>query len=106
MAWTTSDLFAAVVSNGLPIPPPAAPFFVSYATPGNNQQHVIYLDQEGSVHELLFENSKWTHNNLSQKLGAKRPAGQFKFNAYGLDDRQYINFVDTSGFANTFRLEG
>jgi hypothetical protein len=106
MGWTQSDLFTTIHASGGMMPPDAEPYLASYATPGNNQQHVIYLDKAGNIHELLFENSKWTHNNLSSIIaGSKLPAASWQFNAYGLDSSQYINWVDRANDANTFRNE-
>jgi hypothetical protein len=115
MGWAQNDVFDLVVADGGQQPPPVGAFFVSYATTVNQQQHVIYRDAKGTLHELLFSNSKWSHNDLFQIIpGAKKGAADSRFNGYAIvnstlevfrSDRQYINFLDVSNNPNTFRFE-
>lgn len=112
MAWAQNDVFG-LISTGAP--PPVNNFFVSYATVTSQQQHVIYRDGKGTLHELLFSNGKWTHNDLSKKIsGTYHPAADYHFNGYAFVDttlgvfrneRQYINYLDFSNNPNTLRFE-
>jgi hypothetical protein len=115
MAWSQDDIFTLVVASGQAMPPPVADFFVSYATVTNQQQHVVYRDKGGTLHELLFANGKWTHNDMSKMIsGTYRPAADYRFNGYSFVDttlgvfnneRQYINYLDFSNNPVTLRFQ-
>ncbi len=60
--WEHFDLSEAAGALGLYLPSTASPL-VGYATEFNNQHHVIYLGQDGDVHELVYKDD-WYHTDL------------------------------------------
>ena len=115
MAWSQDDVFTLVLAGTQQMPPAVGDFFVSYPTVTNQQQHVIYRDEKGTLNELLFSDGKWTYNNLFDKIaGAKHQAADYRFNGYAFVDtslgvfkneRQYINYLDFSNNPNTLRFQ-
>jgi hypothetical protein len=97
-AWHVRDLTADSSQPGVPTPPAAfgSPL-VGYASGWNQQQHVVYLGDDGNVHELMNDGA-WHHNNLT---GATTASGiaPHSLAAYTTEwmQQQHIVFTGTVG---------
>jgi Peptidase A4 family len=97
-AWHHNDLLALSVGSPVPAAPGSA--LVGYATEFNEQQHVIYLDADGHVHELVYD-SRWKHNDLFLNCtGNPVPAATGSaLDAYvtTYNNQQHVNYLDAKG---------
>ncbi len=107
--WERDDLTArATASNGgVPFSGPglSTQALTSHATPWNHQQHVIYVDGLGFINELLWNDDKWSHNNLTMLAGAENA----KYVSSGLalasyttewNKQQHVMYIDVNGHIN------
>jgi hypothetical protein len=44
--------------------------FSGYAWEGDGSEHVVYLSDDGHIHELWYAGSGWNHVDLTQATGA------------------------------------
>ena len=65
--WRHNNLTGAANVTGTSLPGPGSPID-GYATSWNSAEHVNYIGLDGNVHELVWYNSEWAHNNLSQSV--------------------------------------
>jgi hypothetical protein len=96
--WHHTDLTIAAGAAAF-LPRPASPL-AGFATEFNNQQHVFYIDQNGLIHELMFDTG-WHHANLTLVGGAANsPAGVGSMLAgyvTGFNEQQHVVYI---GFDN------
>ena len=68
--WTANNLTGQAKDNvtSAQVPPAATggSHLVAYQTPGDLQQHVVFVTDSNDVYELYFANNQWLGNNLSQ----------------------------------------
>ncbi len=71
MSWGHNNLMQSASAQNLPV---GATAISSYVTSWNKQEHVVYVDQHGRVHELYYVGgSHWGHNDLLSSAKASGP---------------------------------
>ena len=89
-SWKHNDLTAIVNAPAAA----AGSAMDGYATTFNNQQHINYLDRNGHVHELYYDNA-WHHNDLTQLANAPAAQPGSPVDGYqtAFNNQQHINFL-------------
>ena len=89
-SWKHNDLTAIVNAPAAA----AGSAMDGYATTFNNQQHINYLDRNGHVHELYYDNA-WHHNELTQLANAPAAQPGSPVDGYqtAFNNQQHINFL-------------
>jgi hypothetical protein len=106
--WSHADLMteaAKTVGNGIlefwNLPMTRSPLD-GYETTSNGQQHVNYIGNDGHVHELVFKDNKWGHNDLSNAAGAAfsdlQPRLDSPLDGYETSNgQQHVNYIGNDG---------
>src|SRR5579871_6275001 len=88
--WVDQDL-TALTGGGIAVPFGAIAAF--YTTP-NQQLHVYFVDTNSHVHQLFYNNTSWTDNDLTAFTGG--PAAQpFGIAGFAIGNLQYVFYVST-----------
>lgn len=111
MPWNHNDL---TERTGTEAHPAVQLALTSYTTPWNNQEHVIFVDPEGQVHELFYDGTNWIPNNLSTlaselpRASPRLPARPDVIVGYGSDwdEQQHIVYIDMAGNINRLHFDG
>jgi hypothetical protein len=97
--WTHQDISAAAGSTGLYIFDLAV---TAFTTTPNNQIHVYYLannfqDQASAVHQLFFNGTSWSDEDLTAETGAFFPEGGW-WAGFSIGNYQYLFYPDIYGY--------
>lgn len=65
-----------------------------YTTP-NDQLHVYYADTSGYVHQLYYNNTSWSDENLTAELGAPL-AYQYGLSGFSIGNYQYVFYISAA----------
>jgi catechol 2,3-dioxygenase-like lactoylglutathione lyase family enzyme len=99
--WRFTDLTGA--AHALVTAAPGSRALDGYATDWNNQQHVNFIDFEGSVWELVYKDGiGWDSTNLTgaaKEWGSVPAAPGSVLDGYvtGWNNQQHVNFLDDQG---------
>ena len=94
--WATNNLTAAASA---PKPRRLAPFS-THTWDHDRTQHVVYVDDDGRVHELWFAlGTGWRHNDLTRAAGAPSATVRHGVHSYtwAQDTTQHVVYVGTDG---------
>jgi hypothetical protein len=97
--WTQQDISAAAGATGLWIEDLAV---IAFTTTPNNQIHVYYWandfqDQASAVHQLFFNGTSWTDEDLTAETGAFYPEGGW-WAGFSIENYQYLFYPDIYGY--------
>jgi hypothetical protein len=97
--WTHQDISAAAGVTGLYIPALAV---TAFTTTPNNQIHVYYRtynyqEDTTSVHQLFFNGTSWSDEDLTAETGAAPPDGGF-WVGFSIENYQYLFYADFFGY--------
>ena len=96
---------AAQTDSAVPLPQAGSPL-AGYASGWNEQQHVVYVGQDGDVHELVYGDGSWRHSDLSQRASGTggadqgslpRAGGPLAGYASGWNEQQHVVYVGQDG---------
>src|SRR5438067_13388776 len=73
---------------------------------GQNTQHVHYLGSEGSIHELIWANGSWKHDNLSAVASAPAAASSPTGYVFGSAGTQHVNYTGDDGHIHELWWDG
>jgi hypothetical protein len=92
--WNSSDLTQL---TGAPAPI-ARSALTGYFTTYNQQQHINYIGTDYHVHELVWANGHWNHNDLTHSTGAPAAALGTRLVGYetAYNNQQHVFFIDTN----------
>src|ERR1700690_2623131 len=90
--WTHQDISAAAGYTGQWFYNLAV---IAFVTTPNNQIHVYYL-ASGSVHQLFFNGTSWSDEDLTAETGGVPAAGGW-WAGFSIDNYQYLFYSDDSG---------
>ncbi len=99
--WTDQNISAAAGSTALY----NAPLGVSaFTTTPNNQIHVYYQaynyqENISSVHQLFFNGTSWSDEDLTAETGAIPPGGGW-FSGFSIGNYQFLFYADVFGYLN------
>jgi hypothetical protein len=95
---TTAGVSTPTAKTGGPL--------IGYATAWNNQQHIIFVDDVGEIHELMYDTT-WHHTNLSQQIGTTFLVVGDKLVAYGCgaNEQQYVLFSSTGNHIHLYAYD-
>ena len=97
--WTQQDISAAAGSSGLCIPNLSV---TAFTTTPNNQIHVYYWannfqEQASAVHQLFFNGTSWSDEDLTAETGAFYPQGAW-WAGFSIENYQYLFYPDIYGY--------
>jgi hypothetical protein len=97
--WTHQDISAAAGYTGMY---DYALAVVAFTTTPNNQIHVYYLvynvqEDTTSVHQLFFNGTSWSDEDLTAETGAFFPEGGW-WAGFSIDNYQYLFYPDIYGY--------
>jgi len=97
--WTQQDISAAAGYTGMADPWEAV---VAFTTTPNNQIHVYYLvynvqEDTTSVHQLFFNGTSWSDEDLTAETGAFFPEGGW-WAGFSIENYQYLFYSDIYGY--------
>lgn len=97
-SWTDQDITAQ--GNGVL----ANPVIIAFPTKPNNQFHVYYQDSNATdLHQLYFNGSSWSDDNLTTLTGAYCPGGQW-WAGLAAGNVQHIVCPGYGGYSNNLDL--
>ena len=96
--WTQQDISAAAGATGEWLDLAV----LAFATTPNNQIHVYYIAynyqvQASSVHQLFFNGTSWSDENLTAETGAFYPQVGW-WAGFSIDNYQYLFYPDIYGY--------
>jgi hypothetical protein len=97
--WTYQDISAAAGYTGMANPSDTV---VAFTTTPNNQIHVYYLvwnyqEDTTSVHQLFFNGTSWSDEDLTAETGAFFPEGGW-WTGFSIENYQYLFYSDVYGY--------
>jgi hypothetical protein len=97
--WTQQDISAAAGVTGLWIEDLAV---TAFSTTPNNQIHVYYWandfqEQAAAVHQLFFNGTSWSDEDLTAETGAFYPEGGW-WAGFSIENYQYLFYPDIYGY--------
>jgi len=76
---------------------------VAFATSPNNQRHVYYVASDATIHQLYFNGSVWTDENLTRVTnGAKAPNFAVAMAGCAIGNHQYVFFVSNTNHLHMY----
>ena len=108
-SWRHSDLSQRASGTGATSEgslPRAGGLLAGYPTGWNEQQHAVYVAQDGHVHELVYGDGSWRHSDLSQRASGtgatsegSLPGRAAPLVGYpsGWNEQQHVNYVAQDG---------
>jgi hypothetical protein len=107
MSWGHNDLMVSASAQGFPV---GATAVSSYTTDWNQQEHVVYIDGRGRIHELFYlGGSNWGHNDLLASAKASGPLAlplSIAGTASSWNQQQEIYYIGTNGHVCEFIYDG
>jgi hypothetical protein len=93
--WVDSDLTVLTKGSfGYPYE------IASFQTPSNHQRNVFYLGPSKHVHQLLFNGTKWTDQDLTKLTGGENGYGGIS--AFAIGKKQYVFFESSKKHVEEF----
>jgi hypothetical protein len=97
--WTQQDISAAAGATGLWIEDLGV---TAFTTTPNNQIHVYYWandfqEQASAVHQLFFNGTSWSDEDLTAETGAFYPEGGW-WAGFSIENYQYLFYPDIYGY--------
>ena len=99
--WHHHDLSDA---TNAPAAAQASPAGYVFAT--QNTQHVDYLGTDGCIHELVWANGSWKHNNLSALASAPAAAVSPIGYVFASAGTQHVNYIGVDGHIHELWWDG
>jgi hypothetical protein len=91
--WRHNNLSAV---TGAPSPGSGV-IVTGYAAEAQSTQHVVYGGLDGSIHELMWVNGVWTHNNLSDPPTLAPPSISSRIATYVfVDNSQHLFYIGSN----------